>query len=139
MASSVPNDLHWIVGFDTPKLPQNPHEALRAKFEIFLRTTLNITPTQDDYIAVIEKNTAISYGSYKEAIANKAANIPVRFILGCWDSDWTVYELRESDLAAGFKRRHASADTDRLNINEEKMGTQIYPPVPAANGGAQQP
>lgn len=37
----VPNDLHWIVGFDTPKLPQNPHEALRARFEIFLRTKLN--------------------------------------------------------------------------------------------------
>ena len=62
----VPNDMHWIVGFDAPKLPQNPHEALRARFEIFLRTKLNIAPTQDDYIAVIEDNTAISNRAFNE-------------------------------------------------------------------------
>lgn len=78
MTSSVPNDLHWIVGFNTPKLPQTSHEALRAKFEIFLCTKLNIAPTQDDYIAVIEDNTAISNRAFNETAKNG------RFISAWW-------------------------------------------------------
>lgn len=132
----VPNDIHWIVGFDTPKLPQNPHEALRARFETFLRTKLNIAPTQDDYIAVIKSNTAISNGSFNEAAGKNG-----RFILGCWGETeaWTVYDLDKEKLKSGLDNKGSSADTMRKNINPDAMGTQIYPPVPAANGGAQQP
>lgn len=111
----VPNDIHWIVGFNTPLAPTTD-EALREEFkkfyaEIYAQNKANPPfsfDEENDYLGVIRSNTAITKTSFDHAsgqilVAEKIAG------------GWKVYILNRGAIKRGFENK--KRDKRRLNLN----------------------
>lgn len=130
MATSVPDDIYWIVSFNTPTMAN----GITSKFKTFLVAHQILLPISSrqynpitDYVCALSEGTdttAISRKRLDEVSKNQGA-----IVLGKKTADgWIVAELNIKHIDKDLKAK-GSADATRQNINEKYAllnGAMLY-------------